>query len=165
MANGIVNFAGAFAPKVAESFHKESVTDSARGTGFSFSGVRSVKVMSVDTVPLNDYQRSGTNRYGTPPELGDTVQELVMGDDKAFTFTIDKGNQADQLNLKGATKAMRRQIEQVVVPWPTSSRPAARWTTTWSPPPAGPCSSPTPTTRCCSSPTTSWGWTSWGKSI
>ena len=62
MANGIVNFAGAFTPKVAESFHKESVTDSARGTGFSFSGVRSVKVMSVDTVPLNDYQRSGTNR-------------------------------------------------------------------------------------------------------
>ncbi len=117
MANGIVNFAGAFTPKVAESFHKESVTDSARGTGFSFSGVRSVKVMSVDTVPLNDYQRSGTNRYGTPPELGDTVQELVMGDDKAFTFTIDKGNQADQLNLKGATKAMRRQIEQVVVPY------------------------------------------------
>lgn len=117
MANGIVNFAGAFAPKVAESFHKESVTDSARGTGFSFSGVRSVKVMSVDTVPLNDYQRSGNNRYGTPPELGDTVQELVMGDDKAFTFTIDKGNQADQLNLKGATRAMRRQIEQVVVPY------------------------------------------------
>ena len=126
MANGIVNFAGAFAPKVAESFHKESVTDSARGTGFSFSGVRSVKVMSVDTVPLNDYQRSGTNRYGTPPELGDTVQELVMGDDKAFTFTIDKGNQADQLNLKGATKAMRRQIEQVVVPYVDKYR-LKRW--------------------------------------
>ncbi len=117
MANGIVNFAGAFGPKVAESFKKESLTDSARGTGYDFSGVRSIKVMSVDTVPLNDYKRSGANRYGEPPELGDTVQELMMRDDKAFTFTIDKGNLTDQLNLKGATRAMRREIEQVVVPY------------------------------------------------
>ena len=111
------NYASAFAPKVAEAFKRESITDSARGTSFSFSGLRTVKVMSVDTVPLNDYQRSGTSRYGQPVELGDTVQELTMREDKSFSFTIDKGNQADQLNLKGATRAMRRETEQVVVPY------------------------------------------------
>ena len=117
MANNVTNYAEAFGSKVAEAFHKESLTDSARGAGYSLSGVRTIKVMSVDTVPLNDYKRSGANRYGEPPELGDTVQELMMRDDKSFTFTIDKGNQTDQMNMKGAARAMRREIEQVVVPY------------------------------------------------
>ena len=112
-----INYANGFANKVAESFKKNSITDSARGTDFSFSGLRSIKVMSIDTVPLNDYQRTGANRYGDPVELGDTIQEMTMRDDKAFTFTIDKGNQADQYNLKGAARALRRQTEQVMVPY------------------------------------------------
>ena len=31
-----------------------------------------------------------------------------MGDDKSFAMTIDKGNQADQMNIKGAARAMKR---------------------------------------------------------
>ena len=110
------NLASALAPKVAENFKLNSITDSARGTAFQFTGLRTLKVMSVDTVPLTDYTRSGTNRYGTPVELGDTIQELTMKKDRAFSMTIDKGNQADQMNLKGAAQALRRQNEQVVVP-------------------------------------------------
>lgn len=112
-----VNYASAFSPKVAESFSKESLTDSAAGKDYDFSGNKTVRVFTIDTVPLNDYSRSGANRYGEPVELGDTVQELVMGDDKSFTMTIDKGNQADQMNVKGAARAMKRQTEQVVVPY------------------------------------------------
>ncbi len=113
----MINYAEQFGRKVAETFQKESITDSARGTDFNFTGVKSIKVMSVDTVPLNDYKRGGANRYGEPVELGDTVQEMTLRDDKAFTFTIDKGNQADQMNLKGAARAMRRETEQVMVPY------------------------------------------------
>ena len=111
---GAINYASAFSPKVAETFSKESLTDSATGKEYSFSGNKTVRVFTVDTVPLNNYSRTGTNRYGTPVELGDTVQELVMGDDKAFTMTIDKGNFADQLNVKGAARALKRETEQVV---------------------------------------------------
>jgi len=112
-----INYAAAFSPKVAEAFCKESLTDSAAGKDYDFTGNKTVRVYTIDTVPLNDYSRSGANRYGEPVELGDTVQELVMGDDKAFTMTIDKGNQADQMNVKGAARALKRQIEQVVVPY------------------------------------------------
>lgn len=121
-----VNYASAFSPKVAEAFSKQSLTDSAAGKDYSFSGNKTVRVFTVDTVPLNNYSRSGLNRYGTPVELGDTVQELVMGDDKAFTMTIDKGNLADQLNVKGAARALRRETEQVVVPYIDKYR-FARW--------------------------------------
>ncbi len=112
-----INYATEFSPKVAESFKKESLTDSATGKGYSFSGAKTVKIFSVDVAPLNDYQRSGMSRYGDPKELGDTVQELTMRDDKSFSMTIDKGNQADQMNIKGAARAMRRETEQVVVPY------------------------------------------------
>lgn len=112
-----INYANTFSPKVAESFSKESLTDSATGKDYSFSGAKTVRVFTVDTVPLNNYSRTGANRYGEPVELGDTVQELVMGDDKAFTMTIDKGNNADQMNVKGAARAMKRETEQVVVPY------------------------------------------------
>lgn len=112
-----INYATQFAPKVMETFAKESLTDSASGQEFQFSGAKTVKVLTVDTVPLGDYQRSGLNRYGQPVELGDVTQELMMSDDKAFSMTIDKGNNMDQMNLKGAAEAMKRQTAQVVVPY------------------------------------------------
>lgn len=112
-----INYATQFAPKVAETFAKESLTDSACGQEFQFTGSKTVRVLSVDTVPLNDYQREGTNRYGDPVELGDTYQEMTMGEDKAFAITIDKGNNADQMNLKGAAEALKRQVAQVVIPY------------------------------------------------
>lgn len=112
-----INYASQFAPKVAETFANESLTDSACGREYQFTGSKSVKVLTVDTVPLNDYNRGGVNRYGEPVELGDTYQELIMKDDKAFTMTIDKGNNADQMNIKGAAEAMKREMAQVVVPY------------------------------------------------
>ena len=112
-----INLASAFSKKVAEAFKQESLTDSATGKDYSFAGTRTVRIWSVDTVPLVDYTRNGSNRYGTPVELGDTVQELTMRDEKAWTFTIDKGNQSDQYNIKGATRSAKRETEQVVIPY------------------------------------------------
>ncbi len=111
-----VNLASRYGEKVAERFKKSSLTGGVANGDYTFEGVRTVKVYSVDTAPLNDYNRSGTSRYGTPGELGDTVQELSMTQDKAFTYTIDKGNEKEQMNVKAATKSLRRQVDEVVIP-------------------------------------------------
>lgn len=121
-----INYAAQFAPKVAETFSKESLTDSACGQEYQFTGAKTIKVMTLDTVPLGDYQREGLNRYGTPVELGDTYQEMTVSEDKAFAITIDKGNNADQMNLKGATEALKRQVAQVVIPYIDKYR-LSRW--------------------------------------
>lgn len=47
---------------------------------------KSIKVYSIDTVPLGNYSRSGTSRYGTPIDLTDSYQTMVMTQDKAFTL-------------------------------------------------------------------------------
>lgn len=52
--------------KIQEAFVKESVIKGLLANDYDFSGVKTVKISTLQTVPMNDYQRTGTNRYGTP---------------------------------------------------------------------------------------------------
>jgi len=65
---------------------------------------------------MNNYTRTGMQRYGVPQELQDNVQELTLTRDRAFTFTIDRGNDIDQMNVKGAGAALDRQLREEAVP-------------------------------------------------
>lgn len=113
---GSVNLATKFSTKVAERFSMGSLTDAYAGKDYDFSGVKSIKIYSVDVVDLTDYTRSGGDRFGSLVELGDTVQEMTMAKDRAFTFTIDKGNAVQQYNIKAATKSLKREIDEKVTP-------------------------------------------------
>ena len=101
-----VNYAIKYSDKVAERFAKSSVTAGAFNEDVKFDGANTVRVYSVDTAPLNNYSRSSTSRYGTPVELGDSVQSFTLANDKSFTYTIDKGNDNDQMNVKAAAKTL-----------------------------------------------------------
>lgn len=112
----VINLADKYSKKVAERFSLSSITDAFAGKDYDFSGVKSIKIYSIDTVSMSDYTRSGTDRFGSLEELGDTTQEMAMTKDRSFTFSIDKGNNAQQFNVKAATKALKRQIDEVVTP-------------------------------------------------
>lgn len=113
-----INLATKYSEKVQERFYLDSLTQSSfsKDLDMEFTGVKTVKVYEVGTVEMNDYTRSGTSRYGTPEELEDTVHEYIMTKDRAFTFTIDKGNNMEQNMIKKAGKAMNRQVREVVTP-------------------------------------------------
>jgi hypothetical protein len=111
-----INLTSKYSPKVAERFVKKSLTTGVANNDYEFEGIKTLRVYSVDTVPLTDYNRSGTSRYGTPSELGDTMQEFTMTQDRAFTYTIDKGIQKEQLNIKAANKSLKRQIDERAIP-------------------------------------------------
>lgn len=112
----IINLAEKYSKKVAERFSLASITDAFAGKDYDFSGVKSIKIYSINTVEMGDYSRSGTERFGTLEELGDTVQEMTMSRDRSFTYSIDKGNNAQQFNVKAATHSLKRQIDEVVTP-------------------------------------------------
>lgn len=114
-----INLASKYASAAQERFYKDSITESSfsKDMDMEFTGVRTVKVYDIDTAPLNDYKRSGTSRYGTPEELTDNVQEFIMTQDKAFTYTIDKGNAREQFNVKQAGTSLKRQMREVVTPY------------------------------------------------
>jgi len=112
-----INLAKKYEEQVAERFAKGSITESATNKEYKFNGVRSVTVYTIETAPLGDYERSGQQRYGNPNDLQDTTQELVMGQDKAFTYIIDKGDDGEQMNVKGAAKSLKREIDEVISPY------------------------------------------------
>ena len=111
-----INLASKYSQKVAERFALTSLTDAYCGKDYEFTGVKSIKIYSVNTVPMGDYTRSGTERFGKLEELGDTTQEMVMTKDRAFTFSIDEGNAKQQFNVKQATQCLKREVDEVVTP-------------------------------------------------
>lgn len=111
-----INLASKYEKKVAERFTTRSKTDAHVGKDYEFTGVKSITVYSVDTVAMTDYTRSGTARFGTLTELGDTKQDLKLTKDRAFTFSIDAGNASEQFNIKQANACLKRQIDEVVTP-------------------------------------------------
>lgn len=102
--------------KIQEAFVRESVIKGLLSDEYDFTGVKTVKISTLQTVPMNDYQRKGTNRYGEPKEMEDTVQELTLTQDKGFAITIDKGNNADQNGIKAAGRALALQVREQCVP-------------------------------------------------
>lgn len=112
-----VNYTTRYADKIAERFKVGSLTNSACGNDYSFVGAKTIKIYSVDTVALNNFKRdAASNRFGAVSNLGDSVQEMTMTQDKGFTFAIDAGDMSDQAIQKSAGKALRREIDEVVNP-------------------------------------------------
>ncbi|MBQ4050730.1 MAG: chitobiase/beta-hexosaminidase C-terminal domain-containing protein [Oscillospiraceae bacterium] len=105
-----------FAPKIEKAFRERSVVKGRFSNRYSFDGVRTLKVMSLETAPLVDYARNGANRYGEPSEVQDTYQTIVLEKDRAFSKTIDKGNHADQGGLKAAGTFMALQVQERYIP-------------------------------------------------
>lgn len=117
MANPTINLAKQFESKVAERYKREALTSGMFSTEYSWTGVRTIEVPSVGVVDMNEYDRTASaNRYGTPHELGDSKQVMEVKKDESFTYTIDKGNNSDQMNIKAANSTLRRQLDEVVTP-------------------------------------------------
>ena len=111
-----VNLATKYSSQIAEVFTAGSFVKGKTSTSFDLTGVKTLKVYTPITVPEVDYTREGTYRYGTPTEMQDIVQELKMTQDKAFTLTIDKGNNLDQNMTKKAADMLRLQINEQSTP-------------------------------------------------
>ena len=98
------------------AFTRESLVAGRLCNDYEFSGAKTVKILTPITVPMNNYQRSGANRYGNPTEMQDIIQELTLTQDRSFALTIDKGNDADQGYAKNAGKMLMLQIAERAVP-------------------------------------------------
>lgn len=111
-----INYASKYASKIDERFSREALSGSAINQDFDFVGVKTINVYSVPTSPMHDYKKTGTNRYGEPEELENSIQELTMTQDRSFTFTIDRGNYTDTQMANSAGAALQRQLRDVTIP-------------------------------------------------
>lgn len=121
------NTALKYSSKVDERFKLKELTNVGLNTDYEWTDVDAIRIYSINTVPLNDYKKTGSNRYGTPTELDDTYKEYKLKTDKSFTFTIDKFFKNSQAKAKGTGKALAREIDEEAVPFKDMQR-LLEWT-------------------------------------
>lgn len=120
-----VEYASKYSSKVDERFTLGSLTNGIVNSEYDWLGVSTVKVYSIPTVALGDYSLTGTSRYGIPAELGNEAQEMTVTKDRSFTFTIDRKSYDDTQMTMEAGKALRRQVDEVIIPEVDAYRIAA----------------------------------------
>ena len=113
---GTVNLASKYSNKVDEAFRRASLKQLVTNNDYDWQGVKTVNVYSIPVVNLSDYARTGANRYGTPGELENEVQQLTIRKDRAWTLTIDKLNKNQSQMVMDAGKAVARQLALKVIP-------------------------------------------------
>jgi hypothetical protein len=111
-----VNFASKYAAQVDERFRLGSLTEAIINNNFDWLGVKTVKIFSRNLATLNDYSKTGSNRYGTPDELGNAEQEMTITQDKSFTYTIDAASEQDTNGTMEAAATLAENIDNLVIP-------------------------------------------------
>lgn len=125
MPDPVINYALKFSPVVDERFKIGPLTSGMVSNEYDWLGVSTVKVYSIPTSSMNDYSLTGSSRYGTASELENAVQELTITKDRSFTFSIDRKSLDDTMTVMEAGKALRRQIDEVILPEVDAYRIAA----------------------------------------
>lgn len=111
-----VNLASKYSQKIDERFQLKSLTEAATNQSYDWDGVKTVTVYDIPTVAMGNYTRTGTARYGVANELDNNKTDYTLTRDRAFTFTIDRGNYQETMMTQEAGKALSRQINEVVIP-------------------------------------------------
>lgn len=109
-----------FLPYVDELFTQESKKSLVTNNDFGWDGAHAVKVYSIGTAAMNDYDRNGTgdtwSRYGEIEGLDAVTQLMTLSKDRSFTFAIDRMDEDETLQALEATSALARQLRQVCIP-------------------------------------------------
>ena len=83
---------------------------------WSWDGVNSIDVTTLEDPVMNDYNPNGDNRYGDATEVEDTVQNWALTRDRSWTKTIDKKNYQDAMMIRKPGKYLAQATKNVLVP-------------------------------------------------
>jgi hypothetical protein len=111
-----VNYAVQYSKVIDELFKLNNITEPLINNDYDFDGVSTVFIYSVETSPINNYSLTGSNRYGTPVELGNSTQPAVLTQDKSFTYTIDKKSITSTNGVMNPASSLARQLRERVIP-------------------------------------------------
>lgn len=115
-----VNLVTKFHPYVDEMFTTESKKSLLTNNDFNWTGAHTVKVHKVNTVAMNDYDRSGTgenaSRYGALGKVENALEEFTLTKDRSFTFVIDKMDKDETGGVLSGASALARQQREIIIP-------------------------------------------------
>lgn len=115
-----INLTEKFTAHVDEMFTTESKKALLTNSDYDWTGAHTIKVHKVNTVSMNDYDRSGTgdnaSRYGALGNVENTLEEFTLRKDRSFTFVIDKLDKDETGGVLSGASALARQQREVIIP-------------------------------------------------
>lgn len=112
-----VNLVTKYGNKLDKGFERRSLVADKCSTRFDWIGGEAIKLLHMLPSALNNFNRSASaNRFGTPANVQDGVQTMLLTQDKSYTGTIDRGDNSQQYMLKKAGEWIKLQDSEVVIP-------------------------------------------------
>lgn len=115
-----INLVEKFSPVVDEKFTAEAKSSLLTNNDYDWTGAKTVKVYTVTTADMNDYDRAGAkeqaSRYGKIQGLDATTDDYTITKDRAFTFAIDKLDKDETGGVLAGASALERQQREVIIP-------------------------------------------------
>lgn len=112
-----VNYATKYEGSIEKIFTLKSLTEAAVNKKFSWVGNEAIKVFGITTQALADYNKLATaNRYGTPSELQNVVQTMLLTKDRSFSISIDRATLDDTNGAVKAGEVLKDEINEQVIP-------------------------------------------------
>jgi hypothetical protein len=112
-----VNLASKYEAKTSELLIDRRKTSGMTNSDWSWDGVNAINVYTMTDPTMGDYNvNGGSQRYGNPTEVEDSVQTFTLSRDRAWTKIIDKKNYQDQMMVKKPGKYLAQATKNVLVP-------------------------------------------------
>jgi len=124
-----INLINEYSTRLDERFKQKSLTEAHCGHDYSWDGLNSITVFSLNNMEVHDYGVSAdndpaatdvlTNRFtngNAPTNIGDQITTYVLQQKKSFSGVIDGVTNMDQKNIKKANALLKQTWDEVMVP-------------------------------------------------
>lgn len=112
-----VNLATKYETKLDERYKLQSRTERYCGTNYNWEGTNAIKVWTLESAELNDYNNSASsNRFGTPSEVDDEVNTYTLAKKRSFSKVFDITNVQDTMFVRKANAYLKQMWDEKYVP-------------------------------------------------
>jgi len=112
-----INLASKFESKVSNILKQARKTKDITNQNWDWDGVNAINVYTLTDPTMGSYDpTAAANRYGTPSEVQDTVQNWALTRDRAWTKVMDKKNIQDTGGVRKPSAYLAQSIKNVFIP-------------------------------------------------
>jgi len=112
-----VNLATKYDAKLDERYRLQSRTERFCGNAYNWEGANAIKVWTLESAELNDYNSTASaNRFGTPSEVDDEINTYTLQKKRSFSKVFDVTHVQDQMFVKKANAYLKQMWDERYVP-------------------------------------------------
>lgn len=115
-----INLMTEYSTRLDERFKQKSLTEAHCGHDYSWDGVNSIVVFSIDNMAVHDYDTEAAgNRFtegNAPTNIGDEKNTYVLTRKRSFSGIIEGVQNMDQKSIKKANALLKQTWDEVMVP-------------------------------------------------